>query len=351
MTVDAIDAVEAVAGRTAPALAEIPIYDVGPYLAGEDGALDALAAQVRYAQEEIGFYYIINHGVPQSLIDDTFAAVTRYFALPAEEKLTLKVDHHQIGYIPPKASILKTSGIEDNKKPDTNEAFQLVHDRTPNDPKVIEGRRFSSLNKWPDEALVPGFRAQMLAYHAAMRALGWEFLAVYARALDLPADWFHPYFADDPHYINRNAHYAPVETEEGQYGLAAHSDHGFMTFLPMQQVPGLEIKTQDGRWIAAPFVPGAMLVNTGEFLNRWSNERFLATPHRVLAPAADRYAITFFYGPCDEARMVPPETCVGPDNPPKFEPVTFLEYMIAYSEGNYLHQAAYARAQAAAADN
>ena len=115
----------------------------------------------------------------------------------------------------------------------------------------------------------------------------------------------------------------------------------------MQAVPGLEIRTQDGSWIPAPYIEGAMLMNTGEFLNRWTNGRFLATPHRVQAPRRDRYAITFFYGPSDEARMVPPETCVGPDNPPKYEPVTFLEYLTAYAEGNYLHQAAYARRQAA----
>lgn len=321
--------------------AEIPVLDVAPYLAGEKGALDALAAEVRRAQEQIGFYYIVGHGVPQALIDDSFAALARFFAQPMDEKLKLKVDQHQIGYIPPKASILRTSGIADNKKPDTNEAFQLQRDRGPDDPKVIEGRRFSGQNKWPAEDRVPGFRAQMLKYHATMEKLGWAMLPVYARALDLPADWFLPHFANDPHYINRNGHYMPVEHEEGQFALGAHSDHSFMTFLPMSGVPGLEIRTQDGRWIPAPHVPGAMLVNTGEFLNRWTNGRFIATPHRVVHPPRDRYALTFFYSPCDETRLDPIPTCVGPDNPPRYKPQTFLEYLTAYAEGNYLHQAAY----------
>jgi isopenicillin N synthase-like dioxygenase len=327
---------------------EIPVIDIGPWIAGNDGALDALAAQVRRAQERIGFYFIVNHGVPASLIADSFAAIARFFALPAEDKLKLRVDEHQIGYIPPKASILRTSGIEDNRKPDTNEAFQLMRERGPDDPKVREGRRFSAMNKWPPEAVAPGLRAQMLAYHATMEALGRRMLPIYARALDLPADWFDAFFADDAHFINRNAHYAPGDHEDGQYGLGAHSDHGFMTFLPMSDEPGLEVKTQDGRWIAVPQVPGAMLINTGEFLNRWSNGRFIATPHRVLGPKRDRYALTFFYSPADETLSAPPPTCVGNDNPARFAPVTFLQYLTDYAEGNYLHQAEARRRREAA---
>ena len=345
-------AAEPVSPRVAvSATDEIPILDVGPYLAGEPGALEALANEVRHAQESIGFYYIVNHGVPQQLIDDTFAAVARFFDLPEDEKLALKVDHHQIGYIPPKSSVLKTMVTAETKQPDTNETLSVMRERMPDDPKVVEGRRFSALNRWPPEERVPGLRAQVLAYSDTMEALGWRMLPVYASALELPEDYFYPFFENDPHIVIRNAHYAPIAAAEGQFGAAAHSDHGFMTFLPMSKVPALEIKTQDERWIPAAYVAGAMLINTGEFLNRWSNGRFIATPHRVRVPERDRYAIPFFYNPCDEARLTPFETCVGPDNPPKYEPVTFLEYITGYTEDNYLHQAAYARAHQAAADN
>jgi isopenicillin N synthase-like dioxygenase len=327
---------------------EVPVIDVGPWMSGDANVLEPLAALVREAQQRIGFYFIVNHGVPADLIADTFAAIARFFALPEAEKLKLRVDEHQIGYIPPKASILRTSGIEDNRKPDTNEAFQLMRERGPDDPKVREGRRFSAMNKWPPEHKAPGFRAQMLTYHQVMEALGKRMLPVYARALDLPAGWFDTYFAEDAHFINRNAHYAPVAHEDGQFGLGAHADHGFMTFLPMSEVAGLEVRTQDGRWVEVPHVPGAMLINTGEFLNRWSNGRFIATPHRVTAPKRDRYALTFFFSPADETVSRPPPTCVGPDNPPRYEPVTFLQYLTDYAEGNYLHQAELRRQREAA---
>ncbi len=330
------------------ALAKIPIFDATACFDGEPGALEALADQVRRAQEEIGFYYLTGHGVPQDLINRTFDAIARFFALPEDEKIALKVNEHQIGYIPPKASLLKTSGIEENTRRDTNEAFQLMRNRSSDDPKVADGIRFNGLNQWPAEERVPDLRKTMLEYHDVMSRLGWRMLPVYALALGLEANDLFQYFRD-PHFINRNAHYAPGVAEENQFGLAPHSDHGFVTFLPLSEVPGLEVKTQAGTWIAAPHVPGAMLINTGEFLNRWTNGRFIATPHRVVVPQRDRYTITFFYNPSDETVNTPFSTCVDGDHPARFESTTFIQYLTDYAEGNYLHQAEYAKRQNAAA--
>jgi isopenicillin N synthase-like dioxygenase len=331
----------------AAALSEIPIFDATAAFDGEPGALEALASQVRHAQEDIGFYYLSGHGVPQDLIGRTFDAVAGFFALPDDEKAALKVDEHQLGYIPPKASLLKTSGIENNTKLDTNEAFQLMRDRSPHDPKVAAGIRFNGLNQWPDTGRVPGLRETMAEYHDVMSQLGWRMLPVYSLALGLEANHLFQYFRD-PHFINRNAHYAPGAAEDNQFGLAPHSDHGFVTFLPLSEVPGLEVKTQGGDWIPAPYVPGAMLVNTGEFLDRWTNGRFIATPHRVLVPQRDRYTITFFYNPSDETVNAPFATCVDAENPVRFEPTTFIQYLKDYAEGNYLHQAEYAKRHDAA---
>ena len=336
-------------GSARLALDEIPIFDATACFNGDPGALQTLAGQVRHAQEEIGFYYLTGHGVAQDLIDRTFDAIAAFFALPEDEKIALKVNEHQIGYIPPKASLLKTSVVakDTNTKRDTNEAFQLMRDLTPHDPKIVEGIRFYGLNQWPDAALVPGMRATMAEYHDVMSRLGWRMLPVYSVALGLEANHLYQYFRD-PHFLNRNAHYAPGTPEDNQFGLGPHSDHGFVTFLPLSEVPGLEVKTQSGEWIAAPHVPGAMLINTGEFLNLWTNGRFIATPHRVLVPQRDRYTITFFYNPSDETVNTPFSTCVDANNPARFEPTTFIQYLKDYAEGNYLHQAEFAKRQNAA---
>ncbi|MFT5180873.1 MAG: isopenicillin N synthase-like dioxygenase [Alphaproteobacteria bacterium] len=316
-------------------LDEIPVLDLGPYFAGEAGAREKLAGELRHAQENIGFYFITNHGVPQSLFDRCFGELKQFFALPFEEKIELKFDENMIGYAPPKSTVYETSTINKNTKKDQNETILIGVEREPDDPKLAEGRRFTVPNKWPAD--LPGFRETMIEYQQTMMGLGWQLLPLYALALDKPADYFNPFFEKDPHCIGRNSHYPVVDLEDNQFGIAPHSDHGFVTLLPLSDVPGLEVLTQSGKWIPAPHIPGAILVNTGEFLNRWTNGRFIATPHRVVSPATDRYAITFFYSPCDEAVAAPLDTCISAENPAQYEPMSFIEYLAYYSDGNFLH--------------
>ncbi|MEP4377372.1 MAG: 2-oxoglutarate and iron-dependent oxygenase domain-containing protein [Alphaproteobacteria bacterium] len=310
----------------------VSLLDIGPVLAGEAGALEQAAADVRYIQRRLGFYYIENHGVDQSLIDSSFAQLEKFFDLSMEEKLQLRVNEHQIGYVPPHASVMKTALTDSNKKPDTNEGLGFMRERAAEDPKVMAGVRFSGRNQWPDG--LPGFRETMLAYHAAMEKLGRNLLPIYALALGKPAGYFDPFF-EDAHYYNRNSHYPAAAAEEGQHSIGAHTDHNFMALLPMSAVPALEVERPSGGWVEAPIVPGAIVVNTGEFLNRWSNGVFRAIPHRVIIPTRDRYALTFHYNPADDAVADPLDTCVSDDNPPRFEPKTFIQHMTDYIDASY----------------
>jgi isopenicillin N synthase-like dioxygenase len=133
----------------------------------------------------------------------------------------------------------------------------------------------------------------------------------------------------------RNAYYPAIAPEENQFGISPHSDHSFITLLPLSDVPGLEILRSDGTWLPASPINGGILVNTGEFLNRWSNGRFLATPHRVVAPTRDRYSMAMFFNPNADTVAAPLETCISDENPSAFEPLTMLEYMSWYIDSNY----------------
>lgn len=324
--------------RSAGSIAEIPVLDLGPYLAGAPGALESLACELRHAQEQVGFYFIVNHALPWDLVERSYARLRDFFALPMEEKLKIRGGARKTGYIPPKSTIYTSSPVNKNTKPDLNEVVRLVRPRPDDHPSIVAGRPFHGPNNWPDEAAAPGFRATLSAYYERMEQLAYRLLPLYARALDLPADYFAPFFTD-PTWTTRNAHYAPVEAEENQFGHAPHRDHGFLTLLPLSAEPGLQIQTRDGRWIEAHQIEGAILVNTGEFLNRWTNGRFIATPHRVVQPKRDRYSIAFFFNPTWDAIAQPLPTCVSRDNPAQFEPISFLDYICWYVEQSYMASA------------
>ncbi len=315
---------------------EIPTLDLGPYLSGDPEARERLAQTLCHVQETIGFYVVVNHGVPDEPIERAYEALREFFALPLAAKLTLRIDARSVGYIPAKSTVYVTSKFNVNTKPDLNETITLARERSLEDPAIRQGLRFVGPNQWPES--LPEFREAMIAYQEAMSVLGYAMLPLYARALDLPADYFAAYFTE-PMWWTRNAYYPALDPEENQFGISPHSDHGFITLLPMSEVSGLQILLPSGAWFPATPVAGGILVNTGEFLNRWSNGRFLATPHRVVAPASDRYSMAMFFNPNAETVAEPLETCVSEERPPAFEPVTMLDYMSWYIDSNYKREA------------
>jgi isopenicillin N synthase-like dioxygenase len=316
----------------------IPVLDLGDYLAGVDGAATRLAGELCEAQERIGFFYIRNHGVPQDLIDAMFAETARFHALPAEPKLSLRIDAQQTGYAPIRTSEVRNGEavVDTRHKPDLSAAFWVRRDRPDDDPEVLAGRRFR-VNKWPAD--LPGFRDTVTRYMQRMEQLGASLLPLYARALGLPDDAFAGHF-DRADTVCRFGHYPAHLGGPDEFGASPHVDAGFLTLLPQAAVAGLEVLTRSGRWIAAPIRPGEMLVNGGNCLKRFTNGRFLATPHRVLGGLPrDRYSMPLFFNPNFDAIVAPLPTCVREERPAKFTPISYEEYIIDYLASVYAHQA------------
>jgi isopenicillin N synthase-like dioxygenase len=315
----------------------IPVLDVGPFLAGEPDALEALARHVARSCEDTGFLVLANHGVPQALVEACFAEAARFFDLDMERKLALKVGAINIGYLPQGAQTIRTSTVHANRKPNLNESFYIVRDRSPDDPDILADKPLVGLNRWPEG--MPEFRAAAMAYFEAMQRLAHRMLPVFAAALGLPRDHFDPDFRD-PTCTLRLIRYEPQPREaEDQFGFAPHIDTNFTTYLAQSRLPGLEVRTREGGWIRPPEIPGTFVVNTGEMLGRYSNDRFAPTPHRVVnANDRVRYAIPFFYGPDNDAviRVVP--TCTGPGNPPRYEPLLYLDHRMKLNRTNFDHR-------------
>src|SRR5580693_1675495 len=157
----------------------IPVIDLGPYLAGEPGGLDHAAVELRHALTEIGFYTIVNHGVPSALVHEVYRQVARFHARPLDEKLKIKLDIHNVGYLPMMGDTLRTSVVADVTKPNMSEAFFVARDLPLDHPDVVAGKRFRSANQWPDG--LPDLRDTVVDYCDALERLVRQLVCVYAR--------------------------------------------------------------------------------------------------------------------------------------------------------------------------
>jgi len=219
-------------------------------------------------------------------------------------------------------------------KANINEAFFVARDLPSDHPDVLVDRRFRSANHWP--AGLPGFREAIVAYCETMEQLVRKLVRLYARALRLPVEYFDQPFKE-PQYKLRMTHY-PYQSDlaDDDFGIAPHTDTSFLTLLAPNDVPGLSIRSQSGKWIDAPAISGAFVVNGGQLLQRWTNDYFLATPHRAVnRSGGERYALAFFCDANIDWPIAAVPTCVGPDNPPKYPSTYYTEYMIRYQQRTY----------------
>jgi len=317
----------------------IPIIDIGPFIAGAPGARASVARQIRAALEDIGFFGIANHGLPAEVVERTFDASRRFFALPLDQKLKVKINSAHRGYMP-----MSDQHRVEAKRPNLSESFLVGLDLGPDDPDTAAGKPLHGPNQWLAEPA--GFRATMEAYHRAMAELGFKMLELFEAALEVEPGFFRRSYRKPMAFI-RALHYppAPADLPPDQFGAAPHSDFGFMTILAQDAVGGLQVRTRAGAWIDVPNVPGVFIVNVGDMLMRWTNDRFVSTVHRVInAKGRDRYSLPFFFDPDFDTEVRCIASCQGPGNPARYEPTTWGAFVTARFDANH----AYRRAQEAA---
>lgn len=302
--------------------ADIPVVDVGAWRAdGDPAELDRLAAQVRTIGEEVGFHFLTGHGIARSVTADAFAAAKAFLTLPDAVKFTIRTDTPQsavagAGYLP-----VGERKLPRRAKGNLNEAIIFKRD-------VGIGWRAAD---WPDPELVPDFRRAVERYGEAIERVALDLVPVYARALGLPADHFDEAMAD-PFWRLRMTRYHPVgDVPADEFGIAPHVDTTFFTLLA-QDSPGLTIRSErTGEWVAAPVVDDALVVNTGELLRQWSNDRFVSVKHFVPPHQGpgDRYSIPFFFNANADWPMACLPTCTDAANPPAYPPVSYRESQAA----------------------
>ncbi|MEM8905594.1 MAG: 2-oxoglutarate and iron-dependent oxygenase domain-containing protein [Actinomycetota bacterium] len=297
---------------------DIPVVDVGPWFeTGDADALEDAASVLRTALEEVGFHQLVGHGVPAELTDGILDLTRRFHALPLPVKRTVVIDQPgfpipSVGYMP-----IGTRKLPTRERGNPNEAFLVKRDR---------GIGFDD-NRWPADEVLPGFRAGVEEYATTMERLALRLLPVFARALDLDRDWFAPAF-EQPFWRLRMTHYPGAlvdDAELGDVGIPPHVDTTFLTLL-LAGGPGLTIYSRRrDRWILAPVERGAFIVNSGELLRQWSNDRVLSTRHFADNPTPEsRYAVPFFFNATADFPMACLPSCHGPGNPPRYPTISYL---------------------------
>jgi len=292
---------------------QIPVIDLGPLAEGPEGQA-AVGRAMRRASTDIGFFYVRNHGIPAEVLERAVAASRRFFALPPADKQAAAVNERHRGWLGPNQSRMYKGAQVDLK-----ESFNFGLELAAEDPAVAQGPALMGPNNWPVAA--PDLRPAAYGYYEAALACGRRMLSALALALDLPADWFASRFTR-PIARGSLLYYPPQPADLGRdhFGVGPHTDYGCLTLLWQDQNGGLEVRARDGRWVMAPPLPDTLVINVGDLLARWSNDRFVSTPHRVVNRSGrERYSIAVFFDPNFDAIVDPRDLPGGGD--PLYPPV------------------------------
>ncbi|CAE6904876.1 isopenicillin N synthase family oxygenase [Vibrio sp. B1FLJ16] len=305
---------------------EIPLIDIAPLIDGSDPQV--VADKIGDVCENVGFFYVKNHGVERELVQRMYRMAQQFFDLPLEEKSALDVANSGEtlrGYIP-----LYGENVDPGNTRDVKEAFDFgLHEE--------QVSPFFGPNQMPEG--FPEFKQVCEEYHSAMLVLAEKLIAGIALSLGLPMD----YFANKqskPITIQRLLHYPPQEGQvyQEEIGIGAHTDYGFLTILSQDMVGGLQVRNRAGEWVSAPPVEDAFIVNIGDLVQTLTNDRYISTLHRVInTSGAQRYSIPFFIDMDFDAVIEVVPTCVSEDNPSKYSSYTCGQHKFKRFVESYAH--------------
>ncbi len=319
-------------------VSRVPLVDLtGAFEPGS--RRDEVVEAVRRACEDVGFLVITGHGVPDDLMARVDAASRRLFSLPLDEKMRwARESNNMRGFMPPKSSALALAHDEVTP-PDLAELYTVGRFDDPEAARRAghrqgqdEGRSaFFAPNVWPDPQRVPGFREALTDCYAVLEHLAARLMGLMALALGLDEHWFDDKIAE---HITGLAvlHYPALEAPPlpGQYRRGPHSDWGSLTILYHDGQPGLQILSPDGHWEDVPSVAGSFVVNLGDLMAAWTNDRWVSTQHRVIVPegvTGERISVAFFHQPAYDALIECIPTCTSPDDPPRHKTVRSGEWI------------------------
>ncbi len=315
----------------------IPVINVSQFLSSNERERGDVVRQVREALEEVGFLRICGHGVPDSLVERVSTASLAFFDRPENEKARFRMpDHPSRGY---GAMRSRTIGITQDPtlKKSLQEGYGLGLMERPDD----DGGNPFVENIWPD---VPtDFEPAMREYYAHMQGLCRSILRIFAAALELPEAYFEPMLTQSAHTL-RLTHYPALDKapESGELRAGAHTDTGVLTILHIDETPeSLQVETRSKKWLNVNYEPGTFVINIGDLMMRWTNDKWVSNMHRVVNPpfvdgrSARRLSIVCFCSVNDETLIKCLPNCSGPDNAARYQPIRARDYQTRRMETRY----------------
>jgi isopenicillin N synthase-like dioxygenase len=299
----------------------IPVIDVSGLRSPDLPDRLHVAKALGQACREVGFFYIVGHGISQATRKNIFDAAEQFFKSSNEikESVSMKFSPHGRGYVGLGMEQLDTEAV------DRKEAFNMGLELPSDDAEVLAGAPFRGPNLWPG---IPGWRDTMVDYFNTCHQL--EYIIHRGVALDLGLD--EEFFTEKLHRPGafvRLVRYPPVEECDvpGSLGAGEHTDYGMITILATNSVLGLQVRRRDGVWIEAPNIEDAFVCNIGDLMMRWTNDVYVSTPHRVRLPDTERYSVVFFMEPNPSTSVETIPTCIPPGGVAHYEPVNAGDYL------------------------
>lgn len=303
---------------------QIPVVDFAPFLSGDPDGRTQVAAQIARACEDIGFFYLKNHGAPMESVEALRQQSAAFFARPVEERrLSAATSDWYRGWMD-----LSKVGLSARSRQIESYRIQMERERIAGaDHKT---RHLYAPNRWPPD--MPQFRAAAEAYLEEMTALSAHLRQAFALGLGLPADRFDAHYRN-PIYQLTLLHYGAISPEDAEaVNSSPHTDEGPFTILWQDPVGGLEVKRRDGVWIAAPPIEGTFVINVGDMLMWWSNGRFLSNLHKVRNTSGrERFSIPFFANPDAKTTVAPLPEFVAVNGEARYPAVNAGDRMMQYA--------------------
>ncbi len=311
---------------------KIPVIDVKPLRAGTLENAHSVALEIRKAAEEIGFFYIRNHGVPESVIKQSYSAAKDFFNLPKVVKNNVKINSNHHGYL-----CFGEAKMEQAESVDLKESFVWGLDLPDEHPSVTMENPFLGRNQWPVE--IPEFKKSVYPFFEAGLQCGLDMMRAFALGMGLPEDSFLK-ATDEPIARSSIIHYPPQSEDLGeeQFGVAPHTDYGCLTLLWQDQVGGLEVQNREGEWVTAHPIDNTLVVNVGDLLMRWTNEGFISTPHRVVnRKGQERYSMVIAWDPNFDTIVDPSIVCQN-GALPLYSPLSCGDYVLSRFDSSFSYR-------------